>query len=83
MSKAFSNLLKHLGKLNPTEHERVYHWLKCYVDPAYSVGGRLLDEMRETRFPEGTASILFGTVNGKVGSGSRKGLTPVALIRYL
>ena len=53
MSEAYSNLLKHLGKLHPTEQERVYHWLKRYVDPVYSVGGRLLDEMREMRFSKG------------------------------
>ena len=53
MSRAFSNLLKHLGKLNPPEKERAFYWLKRYVDSASSVGGRLLDEMRETRFSEG------------------------------
>jgi transposase-like protein len=53
MSKAFSNLLKFLGKLSPTQKEKAYQWLKRYVDPASSVGGRLIDEMRETRFSEG------------------------------
>ncbi|MED4750815.1 IS1595 family transposase [Brevibacillus choshinensis] len=53
MSKAFSNLLKYLGKLNPTQKEKVYQWLKRYIDPASSVSGRLIDEMRETRFKEG------------------------------
>jgi transposase-like protein len=53
VNKAFSNLLKHLGKLSPTEQERAYHWLKRYVDPGSSVGGRLINELRETRFSEG------------------------------
>jgi transposase-like protein/IS1 family transposase len=53
LNKAFSNLLKFLGRLNPTQKEQVYHWLKRYVDPTSSVGGRMIDEMRETRFKEG------------------------------
>jgi transposase-like protein/IS1 family transposase len=53
MDKAFSNLLKHIDKLTPTKKEQVYQWVKRYVDPASSVGGRLINEMRETRFNEG------------------------------
>lgn len=53
MNRAFSNLLKYLGKLSPTQKEKVYQWLKRYVDPVSSAGGRLIDEMRETRFKEG------------------------------
>jgi transposase-like protein len=73
MSKAFKNLLKYLDKLNPTQKEKVYQWLKRYVDPASSAGGRLIDEMRETRFKEGfecphCASehvVRFGKINGR------------------
>jgi len=31
MSKAFSNLLKHIDKLPLTQTEQVYHWVKRYV----------------------------------------------------
>jgi hypothetical protein len=50
MDKAFSNLLNHIDKLTLTKKEQVYQWVKRYVDPSYSVGGRLINEMRETRF---------------------------------
>ncbi|EOP46139.1 hypothetical protein IK1_04153 [Bacillus cereus VD146] len=53
MSKAFSNLLKHIGNLSHTEKEQVFQWVKRYVEPSSSVGGRLINEMRETRFKEG------------------------------
>ncbi|MBM7691567.1 hypothetical protein JOC77_000974 [Peribacillus deserti] len=49
MDKAFSNLLKHIDKLTLTKKEQVYQWIKRYVDPSSSVGGRLINEMRETR----------------------------------
>ncbi len=50
MDKAFSNLLNHIDKLTLTKKEQVYQWVKRYVDPSSSVGGRLINEMRETRF---------------------------------
>ncbi|PLR89334.1 IS1595 family transposase [Bacillus sp. T33-2] len=53
MNKAFNNLLKHLGSLNPTQKERAYQLLKRYVEPTSSAGGRLINEMREARFKEG------------------------------
>lgn len=53
MSKAFSNLLKHIDNLPHTEKERVFQWVKRYVEPSSSVSGRLINEMRETRFNEG------------------------------
>lgn len=53
--------------------EKAYQWLKRYVDPASSVGGRLIDEMRETRFKEGfecphctsVQVVRFGKYNGR------------------
>ncbi len=73
MSKAFSNLLKHIDKLPNTKKEQVYQWVKRYVQPSSSVGGRLINEMRETRFKEGfecphCASghvVRFGKYNGR------------------
>lgn len=73
LSKAFSNLLKHIGNLSHTEKERVFQWVKRYVEPSSSVGGRLINEMRETRFNEGfecphCASehvVRFGKYNGR------------------
>mgnify|MGYP003461922340 FL=1 len=53
MSKAFSNLLKHIDKLSHTDKERVFQWVKRYIEPSSTVGGRLIDEMREARFKEG------------------------------
>jgi len=53
VSKAFSNLLKHIGNLSYIEKERVFQWVERYVDPSSSVGGRLMNEMREARFKEG------------------------------
>ena len=53
MYKAFSNLLKYIDKLPHTKKEQVYQWGKRYVDPTSSVGGRLINEMRETRFKDG------------------------------
>jgi transposase-like protein len=53
LSKAFSNLLKHIDNLPHTEKERVFQWVKRYVEPSSSVSGRLINEMRETRFNEG------------------------------
>lgn len=44
MSKAFSNLLKHIDKLPHTKKEQVYQWVKRYVQPSSSVGGRLINE---------------------------------------
>jgi transposase-like protein len=73
MNKAFNNLLKHLSNLNPTQQEKAYHWLKRYVQPSSSVGGRLINEMRETRFKEGFECphclsehvVRFGKYNGR------------------
>lgn len=53
VSKAFNNLLKHIDKLSHTEQERLFQWVKRYVEPTSSIGGRLINEMRETRFKEG------------------------------
>jgi hypothetical protein len=53
MDKAFINLLKYIDKLPHTKKEQVYQWVKRYVDPTSSVGGRLINEMRETRFKDG------------------------------
>lgn len=53
MSKAFSNLSKYIDKLPHTQKEQVYQWDKSYVDPSSSVGGRLINEMREASFKEG------------------------------
>jgi hypothetical protein len=53
VSKAFSNLLKYIDKLPHTKKEQVYQWVKRYVEPASFVSGRLISEMRETRFKEG------------------------------
>ena len=53
MSSTFSELLKDIDKLSLTEKEKVYQWVKRYVEPSSSVGGRLIQEMRETRFKEG------------------------------
>ncbi len=47
VSKAFSNLLKYIDKLPHTQKEQVYQW---DVEPSSSAGGRLINEMRETRF---------------------------------
>lgn len=49
MDKAFRNLLKYIDKLTLTKKEQVYQWVKRYVDPSSSIGGRLINEMRETR----------------------------------
>ena len=47
MSKAFSNLLKHIDKLSHTDKERVFQWVKRYVEPSSTVDGRLIDEMEK------------------------------------
>lgn len=73
MSKAFRNLLKHIDKLPHTEKERVFQWVKRYVEPSSSVSGRLINEMRETRFKEGFECphcisehvVRFGKYNGR------------------
>lgn len=73
MSKAFSNLLKHIDKLSHTDKERVFQWVKRYVEPSSTVDGRLIDEMREVRYKEGfecphcTSEHInrFGKVNGR------------------
>jgi transposase-like protein/IS1 family transposase len=73
MSKAFSNLLKYIDKLPHTQKEQIYQWVKRYVDPVSSAGGRLINEMRETRFKNGfecphCASehvVRFGKNNGR------------------
>ncbi len=52
-SKAFSNLLKYIDKLPYTQKEQVCQWVKRYVDPSFSAGGRLINEIRGTRFREG------------------------------
>jgi transposase-like protein len=73
MDKAFSNLLKYIDKLPHTKKEQVYQWVKRYVDPTSSVGGRLINEMRETRFkggfkcPHCTSEhvVRFGKVKGR------------------
>jgi transposase-like protein len=72
LGKAFSNLLKHIDKLTHTEKERVFQWVKRYVYPSSSAGGRMIDEMWETRFMEGFECphcssdhiVRFGTYNG-------------------
>ncbi|KQL18390.1 IS1595 family transposase [Cytobacillus solani] len=73
MSKAFSNLLKHINKLPHTKKEQVYQWVKRYVEPSSSAGGRLINEMRETRFKDGFECphcssehvVRFGKYNGR------------------
>lgn len=73
MDKAFSNLLKHIDRLTPIKKEQVYQWVKRYVDPSSSVGGRLINEMRETRFKDGFECphcnsehvVRFGKYNGR------------------
>ena len=47
MSKAFSNLLKHIDKLWHTDKERVFRWVKRYVELFSTVDGRLINNMRE------------------------------------
>lgn len=55
------------------EKEQVYQWVQCYVEPASSAGGRLINEMRETRFKEGFECpyytsghvVRFGKYNGR------------------
>jgi hypothetical protein len=75
VSKAFSNLLKYIDKLPHTQTEQVYQRVRCYVDPASSAGGHLINEMRETRFKEGFEcqivhpNTLFGSGNIMVGNG--------------
>lgn len=72
LSKAFSNLLKHIGNLSHTEKERVFQWVNRYVEPSSSVGG-LINKMRETRFKEGFECphcvsenvVRFGKYNGR------------------
>ncbi len=53
LSKAFNNLLRCIGNLTHTEKERVFQWVKRYIEPSSSVGGRLINKMRETHFNEG------------------------------
>lgn len=73
MDKAFSNLLKHIDKLTLTKKGHVYQWVKRYVNPSSSVGGRLINEMRETRFKDGFKCphcnfehvVRFGKYNGR------------------
>jgi transposase-like protein/IS1 family transposase len=73
VSKAFSNLLKYIDKLPHTKKEQVYQWVKRYVEPSSSAGGRLINEMRETRFKEGFECphcvsehiVRFGKYNGR------------------
>lgn len=73
MSKAFSNLLKHISNISHTEKERLFQWVKLYVEPSSSVGGRLINEMREARFKEGFEYphcssehvVRFGQNNGR------------------
>ena len=73
MSKAFSNLLKHIDKLSHTDKERVFQWVKRYVEPSPTVRGRLIDEMQEARFKDGfecpycTSEYInrYGKVNGR------------------
>lgn len=56
-----------------TKKEQVYQWVKRYVEPSSSVGGRLINEMRETRFKEGFECphclsvhvVRFGKYNGR------------------
>lgn len=59
MSKAFSNLLKHIGNLSHTEKERVFQWVKRYVEPSSSVGGRLINEMREKLVSKKGLNVLI------------------------
>ena len=73
VGKAFSNLLKYIDKLPHTKKEQVYQWVKRYVETSSSVGGRLINEMRETRFKEGFECphcssehvVRFGKYNGR------------------
>ncbi|AZV43218.1 insertion element protein [Peribacillus asahii] len=46
-------MLKYIDKLPHTKKEQVYQWIKRYVELFFSVGGRLINEMKETRFKEG------------------------------
>ncbi|MEK5064470.1 hypothetical protein [Cytobacillus sp. FSL R5-0596] len=43
MSNAFNSLLKHIDKLSYAKKERVFQWVKRYVEPTSSVGVRLMD----------------------------------------
>lgn len=69
MSKAFSDLLKYIDKLPHTQKER-------YIEPSSSAGGRLINEMRETRFKDGIEcpivhqNTLFDLENIMVGNGT-------------
>lgn len=45
MSKTLNELLKDIDKLSHIEKEQVYQWVKRYVEPSSSVGGRLINEM--------------------------------------
>lgn len=73
MSKLFNNLLKHIDQLSNTDKERVFQRVKRYVEPASTIGSRLIDEMREVRFKEGfecphcTSEHInrYGKVNGR------------------
>ena len=73
LSKAFSNLLKHVGNLSHAEKDQCFNGLNAMLNLASSVGGRLINEMREARFNEGfecphCASehvVRFGKSNGR------------------
>ncbi|SET89993.1 Transposase zinc-ribbon domain-containing protein [Salinibacillus kushneri] len=72
MNSTFSELLKDIDKRTHIKKEKVYQWVKRYVEPTSSVGGRLIEEMRETRFKEGFECphctsehvVRFGKYNG-------------------
>ncbi|ARJ24219.1 hypothetical protein B7492_24760 [Bacillus mycoides] len=49
MSKAFSNLLKHIGNLSHTEKEQVFQWVKRYVEPSSSVKIQCINERIKKR----------------------------------
>lgn len=58
LSKAFNNLLKHIDKLSHTDKERVFQWIQRYVQPSSSVGGRLINEMRELDPRKGLNALI-------------------------
>jgi transposase-like protein len=51
--KAFRNLMRYIDKPPHHKQEQIYQWVKRYVDPTSSVGGKSINELRGTRFKEG------------------------------
>lgn len=66
LSKAFSNLLKHIGNLSHTEKERVFQRVKRYVEPTSSVGGRQRYRCKccSKSFSDKTNTVLYRTRKG-------------------